>query len=322
MLSMFSSDLIQAIGAVLDVKWAHEGKVYTGGYCTAQGAIQQLGETGVALATLTIAIHTVIVVMWGKLKNQLAVAYIVVAFIWVFVILFVSVGVSVHTRGSNYYETPTPYWCWIGDGEQYNAERIAGEYFWLWITLFITTFSYIPLFFWARGLVSVSPEHWWKIRFHSNRETEGVQIIDPRQKRRALGMIAYPLVYSVIVLPLSVVRWITGFGSSTHRLPSEATFIVIFIYSLSGAFNTILYLLTRSELLLFGNTASTQRIRVGQAPGITFIECKSRPSGATDTNSTVSGSKPQQRPPLPLEVVLGTEDGSWHLPSMEDGSEE
>jgi hypothetical protein len=25
------------MGAVLDVKWVHEGKVYVGGYCTAQG---------------------------------------------------------------------------------------------------------------------------------------------------------------------------------------------------------------------------------------------------------------------------------------------
>jgi len=320
MLSLFTSDLIQALGAVLDIKWVHEGKVYTGSYCTAQGAIQQLGETGVALATLTIAIHTLIVVMWGKLKHQLIVAYIVVALIWLFVILFVSISISVHTRGSDYYETPTPYWCWIGDGQRYNAERIAGEYIWLWVTLLMAIFTYIPLFFWARGMISISPEHWWKIRFHSNRETEGVQIIDPRKKRRALGMIAYPLVYSVIVLPLSVVRWVTGFGSNIYHLPSEATFIVIFIYNLSGLLNALLFLLTRSELLLLGNTSSTKRKRLGQAPGIVFIESKSRPSGVTDTNSTLSESVPQQVP-LPLEAVHGAEDGSWHLPSMEEGSE-
>lgn len=320
MLSLFTSDLLQAMGAVLDVKWVNEGKVYTGGYCTAQGIVQQLGETGVAMATLTIAIHTFIVVLWGKLKHQLVVAYVVVTFIWLYVILFVSISVSVHTRDSTYYETPTPYWCWIGDGHRFNAERIAGEYIWLWITLFGSILAYIPLFFWARGNITVSLEHWWHIRFHSNKEN--VQGIDPDgRKRRSLGMIAYPLVYSVIVLPLSVVRWITGFGSGARHMPSAATFIVIFIYNLSGVLNAILFLLTRTDLLLLGNTSLAQRKGLGLAPGVALTVSKSRPSGITDTDSTRSRSKSQQRPPLPLGLGANTEDEGWHLPNVDNDPE-
>ena len=40
------------MGGVLDVRWAHNGIVTTGPYCTAQGVIQQIGEVGVALITL------------------------------------------------------------------------------------------------------------------------------------------------------------------------------------------------------------------------------------------------------------------------------
>ena len=40
------------MGGVLDVRWAHNGIVTTGHYCTAQGIIQQIGEAGVALITL------------------------------------------------------------------------------------------------------------------------------------------------------------------------------------------------------------------------------------------------------------------------------
>jgi hypothetical protein len=36
----------------MDLKWVIDGKLTTGGFCTAQGAIKQLGELGVALATL------------------------------------------------------------------------------------------------------------------------------------------------------------------------------------------------------------------------------------------------------------------------------
>ena len=40
------------MGGVLDIRWANDGIVITGHYCTAQGIIQQLGEVGVALVTL------------------------------------------------------------------------------------------------------------------------------------------------------------------------------------------------------------------------------------------------------------------------------
>ena len=40
------------MGGILDVRWAHNGIVTIGPYCTAQGVIQQIGELGVALITL------------------------------------------------------------------------------------------------------------------------------------------------------------------------------------------------------------------------------------------------------------------------------
>jgi hypothetical protein len=34
---LFGADLVQALGAVMDIRWAHTGIVVTGTYCTAQG---------------------------------------------------------------------------------------------------------------------------------------------------------------------------------------------------------------------------------------------------------------------------------------------
>jgi hypothetical protein len=42
-------DLLQAIGGTLNIRWAHNGLVTTGPYCTAQGIVEQIGELGVAL---------------------------------------------------------------------------------------------------------------------------------------------------------------------------------------------------------------------------------------------------------------------------------
>jgi hypothetical protein len=44
------------MGGILDVRWAHNGIVMVGPYCTAQGVIQQIGQLGVALITL-VCIH-------------------------------------------------------------------------------------------------------------------------------------------------------------------------------------------------------------------------------------------------------------------------
>lgn len=37
-LSLLTFDAIQAMGNVLDIRWVNIGKVFTGSYCTAQGA--------------------------------------------------------------------------------------------------------------------------------------------------------------------------------------------------------------------------------------------------------------------------------------------
>jgi len=50
--TLFAFDLLQAMGGIFDVRWAHNGIVTTGPYCTAQGVVQQIGELGVALITL------------------------------------------------------------------------------------------------------------------------------------------------------------------------------------------------------------------------------------------------------------------------------
>jgi len=53
--SLFVFDIFQAWGGILDVRWAHNGIVTTGPYCTAQGIIQQVGELGVALIILVVS---------------------------------------------------------------------------------------------------------------------------------------------------------------------------------------------------------------------------------------------------------------------------
>ncbi|EIN11601.1 hypothetical protein PUNSTDRAFT_25580, partial [Punctularia strigosozonata HHB-11173 SS5] len=240
MLQLLISDIIMAIGAVMDIRWIHTGIVKPGHFCTAQGIIQEIGEVNVAMTTGVIAAHTFVMLWWRKAIHGRLVALIVITCIWLYNILY-----SIIASRQRQYETPTPFWCWIGGkGDTYLVDKIFGEYLWLWITLLVSTIVYIPLFFLSRGYITVSQTHWWKFSVHGRQFNS----TSPSAKRVSLGMLAYPITYSFTILPMSIVRWFMF--TPSHSVPSVATLIVVSIFGLSGAANVFLLLYARPGLLL------------------------------------------------------------------------
>lgn len=70
----------------------------------------------------------------------------------------------------------------------------------------------------------------------------------------------YPIVYSLSIMPLSVVRWtvyVQEAHTGTHQVPPAATFVAVSIFGLSGFFNVILLLTTRRTSGLFGELMFT-----------------------------------------------------------------
>ena len=118
------------------------------------------------------------VTLWCNKKCTKTVAFIVIGIQWLFVILFVSIGFALHTRSNEYYATPITvmfchrsrvhrllifipqFWCWLS--ARFNKERIAGEYFWLWLALFGSILLYLPLFCWYLGIITPDPSRWYK----------------------------------------------------------------------------------------------------------------------------------------------------------------
>ena len=52
LLSLLASEVLQGIGATMNAKWILEGVLYCSGYCSVQGALKTIGETGVAMSTM------------------------------------------------------------------------------------------------------------------------------------------------------------------------------------------------------------------------------------------------------------------------------
>jgi hypothetical protein len=117
---------------------------------------------------------------------------------------------------------------------------------------------------------------------------------------------SYPIVFAVITLPLSIVRFRSGFGSIKRNYPTW-TFVVEFVYSLSGALNVLLFLFTRSDLLL-------PRNRLGVAPSLAMSERENELT--TITESTVN-SRPRSRghAPAPVGSLPSEDDLYWRLPA-------
>lgn len=256
MLSLFVADLIQAVGAVMDVRWVHSGKVEVGAFCTAQGVVQQLGETSVAITTLMITLFTFAGIWFRKGLESTYLATFLMALAWLFVALMVALGNATNDGPHDMYESPTPYWCWIG--QSYLGLRIAGEYVWFWANLGVSSVAYLLLFLWARGNITVSERAWWRCSFHSSSGNASRAV-----RRTARTMLAYPACYCVLVLPLSIVRWL---GFSGHTIPSAATFGVISVYGLSGMLNVALLLYTRPNSVLFGDGRAALHPGQGRTP--------------------------------------------------------
>jgi len=104
------------------------------------------------------------------------------------------------------------------------------------VALFASVLFYPPLYFWAKGRLSVDEEKWYKFHRKSDQAIE--------YRRAALGMLLYPVTYSFIVLPLSVARW-------DNSASSAATFFGVTMFNLSGAINVFLFLTLKPDLLLF-----------------------------------------------------------------------
>jgi len=249
MASLLMFDLFQGVGKVLHVKWLNNGLVQCSGYCTAQGIIQQIGETGVAQSTLAIAVHTFIIIFFREGTKAIRTSIIVVTSIWLFVFVFSITGAATLRDGDNRYITPTPFWCWIN--EQHRGAQVAGEYFWMWLTATVSLAVYIPLYLKLAGYMEAiwTGTQWWQFRIaRPGRSKENEILISPKSSKQAFFMLLYPISYFCLVLPDSIVRWITFTGE--RNVPTSATFFATTVFGLSGLVNVALLHFGRPGLLL------------------------------------------------------------------------
>ncbi|KZS94023.1 hypothetical protein SISNIDRAFT_465592 [Sistotremastrum niveocremeum HHB9708] len=115
-LSLLFSDLLLSIGTFVNVAWiryALQG-ILEGHLCTTQAVLKEIGQIGIALSTLSIAVNTWGIIMKGWPRSP-GLAVIVVLSIWSFSILICTLPLATHKARPFYGNAK--YWCSINASE-------------------------------------------------------------------------------------------------------------------------------------------------------------------------------------------------------------
>jgi hypothetical protein len=240
LVNLMVAELLQAIGGLLNLKWVAEGQVTEGFHCTAQGILKQMGNLGIALTSLLIAIHTFrILVLEVHIPRWVPRAAI--SMIWFIVLLIIVIPSA--TYEPPYYGN-TGLWCWINT-RKYPYAGLGLEYAWMWLAAFLMLILYL--------LIALSI--WGIIGRRRQWTTFKNSALARRWRSIAVSMLFYPAVYIICIFPISVVRWLRF--RDTVEVSDSVTIGAAIVFASSGLLNVILYLTTRPNLIRKSRNNST-----------------------------------------------------------------
>ncbi|KAL4946820.1 G protein-coupled glucose receptor regulating Gpa2-domain-containing protein [Aspergillus oleicola] len=250
-------DMQQATAFLLCLHWAVKERIwYPSAACVLQGWWIQTADPGSGLFVIAIAMHTGAVVLRGRQLPYGAFVGCIVA-LWVFILVLGFIPVSLYRE--NTFVISEAGWCWLSPTHE--AERLWGHYIWIFLSEFGTILLYSTITLYLRRRMKAAD---LKIQTHNyNRSPRESQALK-RINRVVVYMLVYPLSYVVFSLPLAAGRM----SSARHVIPSREYFAVAgCLMALSGAVDTVVYTLTRKQLLLHTEGGSSGGL-TGTAEGV------------------------------------------------------
>ena len=145
-LNLVFADLLQATSFLVSFYWIAQNAILAPTpACTAQGFLLHFGDVASAFFVLSIAIHTCTTAALGK-RIAYGVFATSIGVIWLFALFLTILGVALH---GNTYFVRAGAWCWVSS--DYEPERLALHYIWLFIAEFGLVAIYMITFFKLRS---------------------------------------------------------------------------------------------------------------------------------------------------------------------------
>lgn len=149
-----------------------------------------------------------------------------------------------------------------------------GEYFWLWLTGFVSIVAYALLYNKLRGRRLYKLSHARDDSGNDNAQQAQRQVKGAAEVALAMLTLvqtrifyllkskfshkcfysSYPVAYIFQIIGLSVVRWI-GYAEGTDHIPSWASFLSYTVFAFSGVINVLVLIYTRPRILLLGTNS-------------------------------------------------------------------
>ncbi|KAI0295876.1 hypothetical protein B0F90DRAFT_1637285, partial [Multifurca ochricompacta] len=239
--SLLVSDILQAIGSIMNSAWVRDQAVVYGSLCTAQGVIKNIADVSIALWSLVIAMRT-FMVLFVRIPSKRYSMWISLIGTWSLIGTIVIAGPATakSDRHGPYCEHSriSGNWCWITSN--YQAQRISLDYLVMFISALLEIILYTLVFLKLRGIVrSQSP-----LTSVASADQERTEKYEHRIARQ---MLLYPacVAYTILILPIACCRFSAWTG---HEVPFAVTIFSDFIYLLSGLVHVILFATTRRIL--------------------------------------------------------------------------
>ncbi|KAJ7154573.1 hypothetical protein C8R46DRAFT_1117772 [Mycena filopes] len=269
--SLLLANAVQAIGTILSIKWAAEGGVSDGTFCTAQAAIKQAGNVATALWCFVLALH-LFMLLFLRVQSSKIGFWVTIVGGWglvAFVILVGPILIQAPARGP--YFGISGAWCWITSN--YSREQILLEYLLEYLSAGFGIILYTLVVLRMRGNLA-REEGKWSLRVLPPGESWQLSLrrdlIDYTMVHAVEQMIWYPIVYAMLLIPISIAR-LSSFGGT---VPFWAIILTDMIFNLTGFANVLLLAATRkllpntSELPTFSTARRDVRKSLFTAGGI------------------------------------------------------
>ncbi|KAJ7065970.1 hypothetical protein B0H15DRAFT_872476 [Mycena belliarum] len=271
--TLLLANALQAFGTAMSFKWAAEGGVTSGAFCSAQGGIKQAGNTATAVWTFVLAAH-LFNLLFLRIRTPAVVFWCTIAGGWTLVALVIIIGpTAIQTPAKGPYFGISGAWCWITSS--YPKEQIYLEYFLEYVSAVFCFILYTLMILRMRGNL-ICQDGRWTLRFLGAGQSWQLalqrDLIDSVMLQTVQKLVWYPIVYTALILPITIAR-LSQFAGAP--VPFWATILTDVIFNLTGFANVLLLISTHKmfpdahELPQFSTARKVVRKSLFKAGGVT-----------------------------------------------------
>jgi len=242
--SLITSNLLQCIGTLFNLRWVLERGVTPGTLCSVQGGLKQAGNVGTAVWSFALALHA-FRLLFLRTRVARLIRWLTFALGWFFIVFIVYIGpLALQTKDRGPYFGPSGFWCWIT--HHYPVEQTLMEYVIEWTSAFVSFVLYVAVLLRVRGNLIKDSEGHWFLRWVSYRDSWQLgfarDYLDSCTIKMVVIIVWFPVTYTILIVPISIARFASYAGAS---IPNGFMFTADMIFALGGFVNMLLFLGTR-----------------------------------------------------------------------------